>query len=245
MKRLALLAGIFWFLTACSNKDWRSADRSSAGIAPKASELTEAIIQIYAARAFEWRGNFAVHTWISVKERDAENYIVYQVVGWRIRQGKSALSIEEDLPDRRWYDAEPYVLYEIRGERAAELIPGIDQAAKNYPYPDTYRAWPGPNSNTFVSYILRENPSIGVELPPHAIGKDWLKDAAPFAITETGTGLQFSLFGALGLIVGAADGLELNIMGLSLGFDLLRPALKLPLIGRVGMKDAPPFYRSN
>ena len=60
--------------------DWRTADRSSTGIAPDAASTPEAIVQIYAARAFNWRGAFGVHTWIATKERDAGGYLVHQVL---------------------------------------------------------------------------------------------------------------------------------------------------------------------
>ena len=47
--------------------DWRTASRDSAGIAPRAADTPEAVAQIYAARAFGWRGAVAIHTWIAVK----------------------------------------------------------------------------------------------------------------------------------------------------------------------------------
>ena len=63
--------------------DWSTANRDSAGIAPDPAKHREALIQVYGARAFGWRGAFAVHSWIAVKRRDAEDYTVYQVIGWR------------------------------------------------------------------------------------------------------------------------------------------------------------------
>lgn len=231
------------FLVGCGSKDWRTASRESAKIAPLPADEPEALIQIYAARAFEWRGAFAVHTWIATKKSGAESYKTYEVIGWRLRSGQSVVAIQDDLPDRYWYGAKPQLLYQIQGQRAEALIPKIEVAALKYPYPNTYRAWPGPNSNTFVSFILREIPEIGVELPPHAIGKDWIPHGWPLAWSETGTGAQFSILGVLGLTLGAADGFELNVLGLNFGLDFLRPALKLPLIGRLGFSDQPPFWR--
>jgi hypothetical protein len=32
-----------------------------------------------------------------------------------------------------------------------------------------------------------------------------------------------------------AEGVEINLLGLNFGFDFLRPALKLPGVGRIGM----------
>lgn len=47
-----------------------------------------------------------------------------------------------------------------------------------------------------------------------------------------------NLFGVLGLTVGLSDGLEVNVLGLNFGVDVLRPALKLPFVGRLGFRDA-------
>ncbi len=54
----------------------------SVGIAPDPRETREALVQIYAARAYDWRGIFAVHTWIALKPRNAPQYTVLQVLGW-------------------------------------------------------------------------------------------------------------------------------------------------------------------
>ncbi|WP_163143990.1 DUF3750 domain-containing protein, partial [Arhodomonas sp. KWT] len=56
--------------------DWRTASRASAGIAPVPGAAPEAIVQVYAARAFEWRGAFAVHTWIATKPAGGGRYTV-------------------------------------------------------------------------------------------------------------------------------------------------------------------------
>ncbi len=224
-----------------SGADWRTADRSSAGLAPLPEKESGPIVQVYGARTFNWRGYFAVHSWISVKEKDAGNYRVYQVVGWRLRRGLPAVSIEEDLPDRKWFGNEPELYLDLRGEAAEKTIPKIEEAVRAYPYPKAYRIWPGPNSNTFISHILRSVPELGVELPPTAIGRDWIGEGDLFGLSESGTGVQFSLFGILGMTMGLAEGIELNLFGLAFGADLLRPALKLPLVGRVGFKDGPVF----
>jgi hypothetical protein len=214
--------------------DWRTANRDSAGLAPDPATTSEAVIQVYAARAFNWRGLFAVHTWIATKAPGAPHYTVYQVVGWNLRHGGSVVEAGPDLPDRRWYDAEPQVIAELRGERAAALLPAIAAAAARYPHAHEYRLWPGPNSNTFVAYIAREVPALGLELPATAIGKDYLPNTGVVARAPSGTGVQVSLAGALGILAARAEGLEVNILGLVFGVDPLGPALKLPGIGRLG-----------
>lgn len=218
-------------------RDWRTADRSSAGISPAPAEHPAAVVQGFAARAVRWRGVFAVHCWISVKEKDAPDYRVYHLVGWRLRRSTSAVVVETDVPDRRWYGKTPKLLFDIRGERAERVIPLIDEASRSYPYASVYRAWPGPNSNTFISHILRNVPEIGVELPSNAVGRDWLGGARVAAVSESGTGLQVSAYGLAGVTAGLSDGLEVNVLGLNFGVDLLRPAIKLPLLGRIGMRD--------
>jgi len=237
---IMVVAAIALFGTAiATSTDWRSAPRDSAGIAPLPTVEKQAVVQVYAARAINWRGWFAVHTWIATKEKNADHYTVYQVMGWQLyRTGKSA-RIETDLPDRYWFGAKPLLVSSLIGPAAESAIPKIKDAAKSYAYPEAYRLWPGPNSNTYISHIIRSVPEMGVELPPNAIGKDWMGRGDIFGPSETGTGYQLSLLGALGITIGRAEGVEINILGLSFGIDFMRPALKLPFVGRIGMTDAP------
>jgi hypothetical protein len=46
--------------------------------------------------------------------------------------------------------------------------------------------------------------------------------------------VQLSLLGLAGVLVGWEEGLEVNLLGLTFGVDLNRPALKLPGFGRLG-----------
>jgi hypothetical protein len=235
---LLLLAVLFFIKQASmsnAKNGWWNADNSSVHIAPLPKDEPRAVVEIYAARAYNWRGWFAVHPWIAIKEKNAKSYTVYMVMGWR----GNVVSAEQGIPDRKWYGSVPEMLYELRGPEAEKMIPQIKQAAKNYPYQNFYRLYPGPNSNTFIAYVIRHTPGITVELPPHAIGKDWIDDGKFFGPSETGTGYQISIYGLLGITIGKAEGLEINILGLTFGFDVMRPALKLPFIGRVGLKDRP------
>lgn len=219
--------------------DWRTATRESAGLAPSPAEESRAVVQVYAARTVSWRGYLAVHSWIATKDKDAAEYTTYHVIGWRVRRGLESVRIESDVPDRHWFGAKPELIEDLRGEAAEKAIPLIHQLALDYPYKNTYRAYPGPNSNTLISYIIRNVPELKVELPPHAIGKDWINNGDVVGWSESGTGVQFSLLGLLGFTVGLNEGLEVNVLGLTFGVDVLRPALKLPAVGRVGMQDKP------
>src|SRR6187401_3715218 len=71
--------------------DWRAASREPAGLAPDPATTPEAVIQVYSARAVSWRGWFGVHTWIAVKPRDASEFTVHEVMGWRLKRTGTAL----------------------------------------------------------------------------------------------------------------------------------------------------------
>jgi hypothetical protein len=222
------------FGPASLDGEWRTATQRSTGLAPDPATHPEAIVQVYAGRAFRWRGAFAVHTWLAAKPAGADRYTRYEVIGWNVRRGGSAVSISDfRAPDAEWYGAAPYVVREVRGDAAAAVIARLPEAVASYPYPDTYTAWPGPNSNTFVAHLGRAIPQLRLTLPPLAIGKDYLPDGGIVARTPSGTGVQLSLAGLLGVLAGRDEGFELNVLGLVTGFDLARPALKLPGIGRI------------
>lgn len=173
MKRLLILICLFASAAGCAAKDWRTASREPAGIAPDPAVTKEAVVQAYAAPTWGWRGWFAVHTWISVKPANDHAYTVYELIGWRQHRGLPIVRIEKDIPDRFWFGERPRLLTEIRGPKAEQLIPSIDRAARSYPWPDTYKAFPGPNSNTFIAWIAKKVPDLGLDLPFTAIGSGY------------------------------------------------------------------------
>ena len=157
------------------------------------------------------------------------------MVGWGVRRGAPAVRKDMRAIDGYWAGNPPRVLVEHRGPAAEGLIGRIEAAIASYPYPDQYRTWPGPNSNTFIAHIGREVPELGLDMPPIAVGKDYLTNGGLFARTPSGSGVQLSLLGVLGLSVGRTEGLEINLLGLIIGIDPLGLALKLPGVGRVGL----------
>jgi hypothetical protein len=173
MRRLFCLMGALLCLAGCTDRDWRTASRAPAGLAPDPARASEAVVQAYAARAWGWRGWFAVHTWIAAKPSHAAAYTVYEVIGWRQRSGLPVLRIEQDVPDRFWYGEAPQLLVDRRGEGVDQLIAAVDRAAHAYPWPQTYEAFPGPNSNTFTAWVARQVPELGLELPFAAIGSGY------------------------------------------------------------------------
>lgn len=229
-------AGPIWVFFAENiqlTQAWYLASRKPACIAPDPLQTHEAVIQVYAARAFSWRGLFAVHTWIAIKTKDANAYTVYQVIGWRAYRGLPALEIKADIPDRLWYGQKPHIIRDVRGKQAEALIPEITRAIDTYPYAKHYVFWPGPNSNTFPAYVGRQVPALKLVLPSTAIGQHFLSDHRFCASTPSGTGYACSLWGVLGLTVAKAEGITVHILGLDYGINPYHFSLILPGVGEI------------
>jgi uncharacterized protein DUF3750 len=231
LRSLVLL--LLFISKGATGQDWRSASSEPVGLAPDPAATPEAVVQVYGARTWGWRGNFGVHTWVAVKPEKAAAYTVYEVIGWRLRWSDTVVAIHTRAADARWYGNAPELYAEKRGAEAEKLIPRIDAAARSYPYPGEYTAWPGPNSNTFTAWITRAVPELGVDLPPTAIGKDFLANSI-FGSAPSGSGVQFSIGGVFALTASGVEGIELNVLGLTFGINPFDPALKLPLVGRIG-----------
>lgn len=215
---------------------WYSASRASSGVAPDPALAHEAIVQVYAANTFGWRGAFGVHSWVAFKREGARAYTRYDVVFWG---GPPHVRINFALPDGQWFGNLPDLLVDRRGPGVEALIDRIEAAVASYPYRNAYRTWPGPNSNTFVAHIGRSVPDLRLDLPPNAIGKDFVPLSSAIGRPPSGAGLQASLYGLLGVIVSPVEGAEINLLGLSLGADFLEPALRLPGLGRIGRRTTP------
>ncbi len=173
MKPLCWTMMLLFSLAGCTGGDWRTASREPAGIAPDPASTPEAVIQVYAASTWGWRGWFAVHTWIATKKTGEDGYTVYEVVGWRQRQGLPLVRIERDAPDRYWFGEPPRLLADRRGPGIDELIDKVDAAARSYPWGAVYKAFPGPNSNTFTAWVIKRVPELGVRLPFSAFGSGY------------------------------------------------------------------------
>ncbi len=235
---LPLLAAVGMQAFSGPQEHWSRADRSSAGIAPDAALTPEAVVQVYAARAYGWRGAFGLHTWFAVKPAQATVWERFEVVGFGVDRGRRAVRAGPGVPDGRWYGNIPTLLAELRGPSAEAAIVRIRSAAADYPYPNRYTVWPGPNSNTFIAYLARRVPALRLDLPANAIGKDYPIDGT-IARAPSGTGWQVSLGGLFGFTFGLEEGIEVDLLGLDAGVDFKRPALRLPGVGRLGFPTGP------
>ncbi len=229
---LPLAAGALWYASQGWPASWHQAKWHSTGTAPDPAFTPEARVRIYSARTGRWKSIFAVHSWIAVKPEGASSWSRFEVVGWGRPVRQNAYPV-----DALWYSNPPVVGYELSGEAASQAIPKIIQAIRSYPHSarGSYTIWPGPNSNTFVAHVVRQVPELKGELPARAMGKDYLGQGLQVAPTPSHTGWQISWNGLAGAALAWEEGLELHVLGATIGIDPLDLAIKLPSFGRLAI----------
>ena len=116
------------------------------------------MVRIFSAQTVRWRGIFASHSWIVFKPADAPSYTRYDYTAW----GDLPIRMNGFEPDGRWFGHTPQVVFAADGDAAAALVPKIENAIAGYAWRNggDYRAWPGPNSNTFIAAIMDAVPEI-------------------------------------------------------------------------------------
>ena len=109
-------------------------------------------------------GALAVHCWFVVRRDDGrcERWEVWQTPD---AGGTSIGHVHRDLkgPDEGVGGGPARTLARWEGS-PAEQIRRVLEAIARYPYCRRYRYWPGPNSNTFAAWVLRE---AGIEYAFH------------------------------------------------------------------------------
>ncbi len=175
-----------------------------------------------------WVSRFAQHSWVDIKS----------ATGWRrveilsetsgVRTGELKGSMAH--ANVRWR-RDVHVVASYSGEEARRIGARVLEVATQYPHEQGYRAWPGPNSNTFVEWLGREVDGFHFELYPNAVGKDY-GGWGRIGTTTTGTGLEIET-AVLGLQLGLKEGVELHLAGLTLGVGFWPPRLKLPFLASV------------
>ena len=229
-----LAALLFW--TGDHPASWSTADWSSAHVLPDPKASPEAALYIMSARTGGLKGAVATHSWIVIKEPAARTYERWDKVGW-------GMPIRHDAypADGRWYSNVPEIVVSRHGTKAERLIPEIRAAVAAYPFAmrGGYHIFPGPNSNTFVAFILSNTKGLAATLPPVAVGRDYPIGRQLIALDKARGELRLSLFGYAGITVGRVSGLEVNLFGLVAGIDPERLAIKIPAFGTFGFLPRP------
>lgn len=110
------------------------------------------------------------------------------------------------------------------GDEAEILYLTTNKLVNCYSYKNMYRAWPGPNSNTFIATILK-NSNFEISLPATAIGKDYEGMFPKFKFQSDK--LQLNVFTA-GLKFKKNSYWELHFAGLTIGYEKKYREWKLP-----------------
>jgi hypothetical protein len=212
--------------------NWKVANWDSSGLLPEAVAVKPATVMILSTRTGRWKGIFAEHMSIVLKPEGANKWTRYDVVGWG-----SPVRKDDYAADALWYGNAPRVIYRRDGTEAAKIIPDIEASIARYPYQKrgTYVVWPGPNSNTFVSWVVRNTPGLDAELPPVAVGKDWLGSGFATGVAPSKTGWTFSFGGFAGGTLAWEEGLELHLLGSTIGVDPNDVAIKLPALDKLSL----------
>ena len=170
----------------------------------------------------------ARHPWLAVRRANEPRWKFYEV--------PSVCDCGEDP-----FHNDPYrdvILHAAwRGAEADRAAACLEREARAiiHDINEHYVFYPGPNSNTFGDIALRRC-GLHASLPSTSVGKDW-RGWIGGGVTSEGTGVQLET-PLLGLKVGLKEGIELHVLGLSVGIDLWPPAIILPLgPGRLGFAD--------
>lgn len=225
----AMAAALWWHLED-RPASWRNADWSASGLLPPASADQQPQIHVLAARTGGMKGALSVHSWIVIKRPGATEYERFDKVGWGNPVRRNAYPA-----DGNWYSNRPWLVHSIAGEDAARLIPQIDAAIASYPFNGfgDYRAWPGPNSNTFIAHILAQVPAIGVKLPANAVGRDYGSGLFDFHFAPAPPALSAGIAGVVGFSFDARSGAEMQLGGLVAGVNWREPGIILPGSGLI------------
>lgn len=170
--------------------------------------------------------DIARHPWFAVRLAGEPRWRVYEVGGGG----------EEEDPFRAHPVYGNPILHKVwRGDEAERAAACLAREAPAWIAALKYRFYPGPNSNTFGDVMLRRC-KLAASLPSTAIGKDW-RGLIGGGLTSERTGVQLET-PVLGFKIGLKEGIELHVLGLSIGVDLWPPAIILPLgPGRLGFAD--------
>lgn len=216
-------------------KNWKTADWGSSGLLAEAGDLNEAQVIILSTRTGRWKSIFAEHMSIILKRETDQTWTRYDVVGWGNPVRRNAYPA-----DAFWYGNTPRVIYRLAGDDASRVIPAIEDNIARYPFSKrgSYAVWPGPNSNTFVSWVARNTDGFNPELPAVAVGKDWIAPVFGLARAPSKTGWTVSLAGVIGGTAALEEGLELHLLGSTIGIDFNDLAIKLPALDKLALMSS-------
>lgn len=126
----------------------------------------------------------AIHCWFEISDR---NNVVNRWEVWHKRISnkkrwgylyKDLLPLNEGIdifPGYHFLKWPSKKLFYFENQIATDLIDVIKASPNNYPLQHLYRAYPGPNSNTYIQWVLNQINTGTIVLPFSALGKNWIR----------------------------------------------------------------------
>lgn len=205
--------------------------RPSEPIAPLPPRPSEPVVQLWRAPLPAGLGVIARHHWFAAWGPADGRWRRWEVWQYRDVGGTSWGHLHRDLmlPNDDVGAGGARVVREWRGRDAEALLAVLNESPR-YAWCDRYASLPGPNSSTYIRWVLRQA-NVSEALEPLALGKDYLGPLG-WDVTTTGSGLQLET-PLVGVAAGLLDGVEIHFLFLTFGLDFWPPGVKTPL-GRFG-----------
>ncbi|MCA8941796.1 MAG: DUF3750 domain-containing protein, partial [Planctomycetes bacterium] len=197
----------------------------------------------------------AEHSWFDLRRGSDDEWWRVEVLGPTSGVIQTRIDAAEAREDVRW-ERRVFVLATWHGDVAHRACERILELAAEHPdfgrlefikngetswtanripaQREEYAAWPGPNSNTFVVDLVRQTDGLALELDHNAVGKNY---ARGFRLGRTLDGLGFEVdTDYLGVGLGLRQGFEFRLLGLTFGVGFWPPAIKIPIVPRIGVQ---------
>ena len=174
-------------------------------------------------KGMPWYSRFASHSFVDYRSGDSSTWRRIEIVNKDSGITVTKLTEEDLQKATRWEN--PIHIVTQGNPPAPATAAAIERAARSYDA-SIYRAYPGPNSNTFTREIIMNVEGLNGVLEHNAIGKEFTWHAGR---TPGGTGIELKT-PVLGGAIGLREGLEVNLLGFTTGIGLWPPSIKLPFL---------------
>lgn len=128
-------------------------------------------IRIYTEPVNDWRGIFADHPWIALEREPDGVWVVIEIKDW-MRNNHINYFTTNDPATCFEGNGEGKIYQEVRVPK--ELFTILLSTIYKYPWKNTYKSFPGPNSNTFVQWFIDQHPYLELkDLGLRSIGRHY------------------------------------------------------------------------